>query len=196
MRRPVAILGDRSARAAPCSGREVHTDTRTTPKRQIHAHSRRDASTLTPTHAHNAHARMTDPRAHIYTCKSHIYAHILTHARTNALARARTRTYTYTRTRTNKDTHSQTGTSTNKDMRMLSRFSRTERRSGERFPRRSSPLHYAADQGKYDVVRLLVANGADTTARSNANGCVRVESSHRCRGVGCICCRAVAILAL
>jgi ankyrin repeat protein len=34
-------------------------------------------------------------------------------------------------------------------------------------PRRESPLHIAAKKGKRNVVELLVANGADVTARNN-----------------------------
>ncbi len=37
-----------------------------------------------------------------------------------------------------------------------------------RLRRRSTLLHEAALWGEYDVVRLLVANGADATARNNA----------------------------
>ena len=35
------------------------------------------------------------------------------------------------------------------------------------FARRQTPLHWAASRGKYDVVRLLVANRADVAARDN-----------------------------
>ncbi len=35
-----------------------------------------------------------------------------------------------------------------------------------RLHRRSTPLHLAAVNGKYDVVTLLVANGAAATARN------------------------------
>jgi hypothetical protein len=166
-----------------------------TPVPQLHAHThaRSRARSCPLTRTTHTHA------CPINTCKSHMHEPILTHTRTNALARTGTRTHTHAHTSTHTThthAHSQAGTSTHRDIRMHARFSRTERRSGERFPRRSSPLHYAADQGKYDVVRLLVANGADTTATSNANGCVRVECSHRCRAAGRTCCHAVAVLAL
>jgi ankyrin repeat protein len=41
---------------------------------------------------------------------------------------------------------------------------------------RKTPLHEAARFGKYDVVRLLVANGADVTASNNEGS---VEYSRR-----------------
>ncbi len=45
-------------------------------------------------------------------------------------------------------------------------------------PRRRTPLHYAAEKGKYDVVRLLAANRADVNAR-NSDGSVEY-SRRRC----------------
>ncbi len=40
---------------------------------------------------------------------------------------------------------------------------------------RRTPLHYAAEQGKLDVVQLLVQSGADIDAQDNVRGVGALE---------------------
>jgi hypothetical protein len=53
------------------------------------------------------------------------------------------------------------------------------------FPRRGTPLHTAANNGEYDVVRLLVANGADVAARDDDGGSAEYSRRRRCT-FGCV----------
>jgi hypothetical protein len=117
-----------SARATPCSGREMHTDAHTTPTR---THTRKESSTVMPTHTHNTHARMPHKHMQISYARTHTHerSHKCTRVYRHKCTRAYRHTHTHARTysHTHTDTHSQAGTSTHKDMRMHARFSRTER---------------------------------------------------------------------
>ncbi len=82
----------------------------------------------------------------------------------------RTNACTYSHKRTRTHTHTDTCTHAPTGSRCRVRTSALHRRA--------TPLHYAAEKGKYDVVRLLVANGADATAKKSFGSAE--YSSRRC----------------
>jgi hypothetical protein len=89
-----------------------------------------------------------------YACIQHTYMHACIHTYVHACMRAylsHTRILTYTRTPV--PTHT------------AAPAARAGGVCASAIRRRYTPLHYAAEEGQYDVVRLLVANGADVNAR-------------------------------
>jgi hypothetical protein len=86
--------------------------------------------------------------------------------------------HTHTRPRNNAATHAQTRT----HARLALPFAGVRvpsQPAGFRLHRRRTPLHISVKYGKSDVVRLLVANGADVTARDN-DGSVEYSRRRRC----------------